>query len=1212
MTLREYNAQIREETHSTHLEDCILKGPDHAKRMINFFRKCFFIIEGSHFDGPPVSVKWDGAPAVTMFTSVKGLSDVPGVSTKSLFNATPKYYTSDEEIDADNRGEGLSVKLKMALRLAKERIIPVDQVWQGDLLWIQGDQKQDVDDDTTVIFVRPNTLAYATPLNSDLGRKIATSDIGIVFHTRYRGTIGTWTQSNDISISEAKNIPEWAFVVDAQLPNLQGKVSLSGAESDELKQMINELDTLVSDILDYESYEELTQNSEFIDFYVMTLQNNKVDKGIKIDPDEFVEDLHKWINGKMHKQFSGLDKLKTKVGRDKKRTSISTTSKELHAITRDNEELIAEIAQALYLAAEIKAIIIDQFEQANDWMTRVESRTNGMTATRGEGFVVSDAEGYFVKLVDRSAFSKFNRDPDIVKGFETANRISESEEKPTEDVVILAFDSEEEAEEAVADINETARDREVLTEARMPYDEEEGEFGGPQGGAFSTKGKAEEYLTYVKNKYSGIRTEITGTSPKFYVKIEKIQKKDDSTEVKASQPSASKLSDFEKAKAIVTKSKSSLSTEDLERKTKAIISVLNKLANDIATAQGTDKISTFMANPLSKASDERNAEHVTDLKARAAGMVGTRTAEAQPHIKRVYDTLLETGLAQLLKFKDSLQFNISVKVMSALMNVGTYSIGDNDIEGVQFKLRVSRSSGDGDTSSVTYDVIDEAITGKLYEHFLNNPGAKIEEVMNAASPKFLFKDFDESLKMAVTNKWTDSSGNRDSNIGWKEAIEARNGSNILEVLKSKIKPGGVICLHPYLDGSYGNENASQLSIELFEKLYRASGVSQKDSKNPADVYLVSEKDVADVLKVVKGQYNVRFSKSGDTILKPKEKDGEHYGNLSSVTEELNKLYASGTLIGISLKKPFRRTAHIKSTSLGEFQKRDATYDKVASYFFIEDEKELTSGDKPVIRHVDFQPANTNEMGGNRTNKIDDRAPAVGAIINCMFQDLSMILSDASTSEAGNKISINVKRSTTATKDGSRSCIIELSYPGGGGQLGKVTSNIKELFVEHASTFVNEYRSVVGKMDESLVSMFREVYAKTRLIENELEMYGADMSEPISVMKTELGKLGKVISGINEKFPPNPVKTRHLNFGFKNSIAALILMYWCLTTKDNIKSAELSRTPLLTFINNLTIICAAASKYKVIPNLDVLKDISGSDAAGKIAFNNDFADYIKVY
>ena len=38
-----------------------------------------------------------------------------------------------------------------------------------------------------MISFTPNTITYAVPINSDLGKKIARAKMGIVFHTSYSG-----------------------------------------------------------------------------------------------------------------------------------------------------------------------------------------------------------------------------------------------------------------------------------------------------------------------------------------------------------------------------------------------------------------------------------------------------------------------------------------------------------------------------------------------------------------------------------------------------------------------------------------------------------------------------------------------------------------------------------------------------------------------------------------------------------------------------------------------------------------------------------------------------------------------------------------------------------------------------------------------------------------------------------------------------------------
>lgn len=410
---------LNEDTHSLHMEDSILKGKAYISRMLGFYNQVFDTLTGSiDKEKPGITVKIDGAPAITMYTKFPGLKG-PGVSTKSIFNATPKVYTTDEEIEADDRSPELKAKLKAALKLAKAKIIPAGEIWQGDLLFTKGDIKNYTDDNgQKYIYFKPNTLVYALPVGSDGAKKALASDIGIVFHTRYKGSsVQTIKQSNDASTDELNGIPEWAFVLDARLPNLSGVQTLSDQEASDIEDSLYDLHSLCSEIVNDADYDLLVNNTDFINFYVMTLQNNKVDKSELIDPETFVDELHKWVTGKMRKEYQGLEKLKTKAGRDKKRISLDDKSKDLHTIIETNEPLLHKIAEALYIAADVKNKFITKLNSVNKWVNKVET-TFGMKDTNGEGFMVSDVDGNFVKLVDRSAFSYFNRSPDVIKGFD--------------------------------------------------------------------------------------------------------------------------------------------------------------------------------------------------------------------------------------------------------------------------------------------------------------------------------------------------------------------------------------------------------------------------------------------------------------------------------------------------------------------------------------------------------------------------------------------------------------------------------------------------------------------------------------------------------------------------------------------------------------------------------------------------------------------------
>jgi hypothetical protein len=440
MTLRERFERIilREDRHSTHAEDEILKGPAGSARLLNFFKQTISLLEGNGNGTPTPSIKIDGAPALTMFSSFPGLQG-PGVSTKSLFNKTPIIYNTVEQVENSNLPDTLKLKMKMGVLLAQAKIIPPGQIWQGDLLWTTGDAKKYENDGESYVYVKPNTLVYAAPEGSDLAASMLNCKIGIGFHTRYVGqSLQNLRQSNDIKIEEATNIPEWAYVIDARVANLQGKASFSKAESIELWKMYEELEDAISELEDDPNYEPACCNNTFIQFVLMTLQNHKVDKNEPIIPEQFVRELHAWITQRMRKEYLGLSNLKTKQGRLKKAGNIKNQSKELHDIAEANEDVFYQIAKCISLAVEIKQELINKMEEANRFITMVEKRDGTFNKTGGEGFVVSDVDGNFVKLVDRSAFSHFNRSPDVVKGFEhRSSKLKEEKNEENEENEII-------------------------------------------------------------------------------------------------------------------------------------------------------------------------------------------------------------------------------------------------------------------------------------------------------------------------------------------------------------------------------------------------------------------------------------------------------------------------------------------------------------------------------------------------------------------------------------------------------------------------------------------------------------------------------------------------------------------------------------------------------------------------------------------------------
>ena len=154
-------------THLEHLEDEIINnGTKGARTAINFLKSVKEMLQGGK-GGSTVTVKWDGAPAV--FCGINPENGRFFVGTKSVFNVNPKINYTTGDIRKNHSGE-LANKLSIALReLAK---LNISGILQGDFLFSKSDLKNESIDGENMITFTPNTITYAVPIASDIGRRI--------------------------------------------------------------------------------------------------------------------------------------------------------------------------------------------------------------------------------------------------------------------------------------------------------------------------------------------------------------------------------------------------------------------------------------------------------------------------------------------------------------------------------------------------------------------------------------------------------------------------------------------------------------------------------------------------------------------------------------------------------------------------------------------------------------------------------------------------------------------------------------------------------------------------------------------------------------------------------------------------------------------------------------------------------------------------------
>lgn len=407
LNLKEF---IKEEknVHMEHVEDLIFnEGVNGTRKAINFLRDLRDMLAGHSKNKITATVKWDGAPAV--FAGIDPRDGKFFVAKKGVFNKEPKVYKTAAEVDADTSGD-LAAKLKVALKELSKLGIK-SGVYQGDLMFTDDKKTETIDGEKYITF-HPNTIVYAVPFNSELGKKIRSAKIGVVWHTTYTGnSFETMTASFGKSIVDKFNDVPSVWMDDANYKDYSGTATFTEDETKKVTAILSQAGTLFNSI----SATTLNgiSNDEDLLLAVKTFNNSKVRRSEQIvDTKAHVRELFHYIHDKYQKE---IDKRKTEAGKSKQEEA---RKKVLNFFAHHDQNQIVAIFDLANLIVDAKNMIIAKMNQAGHINTFLRT-ANGFKTTGVEGFVAIDhLTGGAVKIVDRMEFSKANFSSNIVKGWQ--------------------------------------------------------------------------------------------------------------------------------------------------------------------------------------------------------------------------------------------------------------------------------------------------------------------------------------------------------------------------------------------------------------------------------------------------------------------------------------------------------------------------------------------------------------------------------------------------------------------------------------------------------------------------------------------------------------------------------------------------------------------------------------------------------------------------
>jgi DNA uptake protein ComE-like DNA-binding protein len=321
-----------------------------------------------------VTVKWDGSPAIYFGRNERGefvLTDTAGFAAKgydgkvtSSTNLQQMLLSRGKEVTPERKQfaagmAGLWDKFESMIDSSFRGFI------KGDLLYYS---KPPQDKDGDYVFT-PNTVTYNIPAESNIGRRIAKSEAGVVIHS-YTDLQGT-TQPVK---GAGKGI------------NLEGPVMIQGPVT------VNHLPSI--DTAQIEKVKQyVSQHSADID---SLLDDNKLAADKMSD---FKNVLYTFVNQSV--DTGNLSNLNTRFEQWLSNSKVSGSKQQkILAYRQSHARAFEAVFNTLEQVMKIKDSIIDQLDQNAEVKASVQGKRGG------EGYVIGKSK---VKLVPRLHFTAANR-----------------------------------------------------------------------------------------------------------------------------------------------------------------------------------------------------------------------------------------------------------------------------------------------------------------------------------------------------------------------------------------------------------------------------------------------------------------------------------------------------------------------------------------------------------------------------------------------------------------------------------------------------------------------------------------------------------------------------------------------------------------------------------------------------------------------------------
>ena len=390
-------ANVTQLKHLEHLEDEMLNyGVEGCKAAVSFLQELRKMLGCDDTTGF-MQTKWDGAPAVVC--GIDPSVDLFFVGTKSVFAQQPKICYREFDIDKHYPDGGeLNKKLKFCLKYFKD--LGIRGIVQGDLVFTPGDVKRERIHDEMLYTFRPNTITYAIPTDHEIGKKVASTQVGVVFHTHYTGQDFLSMQAvAGAKVPSSKDV----FSIDNDTP--MHKVGLNHQEEVKFDKHVSDIEKMCGDcgyFLDELVTKKGTTGDEkwHIASYLKQFFNAEIKAARTVtNVDTALEGLYNFYYDKTKAMLSKLKTTNTKVA---KATLVHSSLNYLE----DNKPKFKAMLGLYKELQTVKQMVIDKLDHLETFRTFAQT-DNGYKVTGPEGYVLH-RNGDMIKFVNRLEFSYIN------------------------------------------------------------------------------------------------------------------------------------------------------------------------------------------------------------------------------------------------------------------------------------------------------------------------------------------------------------------------------------------------------------------------------------------------------------------------------------------------------------------------------------------------------------------------------------------------------------------------------------------------------------------------------------------------------------------------------------------------------------------------------------------------------------------------------------